>query len=489
MVFTRPIIFFLFLSFPCFLSGQSELSVFSTTGRGAVATPFVHDYQALGINPANLGWDPEFEDKSVALGFMEGGYSFYAKALSKKTVRDEMTKFNNILSWKEKEEAARQFAEGGVAANVSAMYAGGAVQGEKLGGLAFNVRERGNMGFRLNETMADILFKGFHASYFDKLVLENGDTISNTDDLSADTLDKVKRGFTEDPDMLGDLMEGSRASMAMYRMYNVGYGRRVMGSDALSLYGGIGVKYVQGTGLLELQAEDGDLEAFSALSPGFGIDYGSAAKRNPSFEEGNGGFPLQAVGSGLGFDVGFNAVIGDHIKAGLAFNDMGSVTWDGNVFTAVDTLVIDTRNEGMDSYNIIEELDKVAADSSLFKWEGKKEKAVALPSTFRIGGGLVLGDPLEVGVDLVVPMNDAPGSYDQPIYSLGARLKALPWLELSAGVMTGGNREVIDIPVGLLYQAPMGGYEAGIASRDLVTFFTQTGPTVSLSMGFLRFRF
>ena len=34
--------------------GQIENSSFTATGRGA-ATTFVTDYQALGINPANLG--------------------------------------------------------------------------------------------------------------------------------------------------------------------------------------------------------------------------------------------------------------------------------------------------------------------------------------------------------------------------------------------------------------------------------------------------
>jgi hypothetical protein len=59
---------------------------------------------------------------------------------------------------------------------------------------------------------------------------------------------------------------------------------------------------------------------------------------------------------------------------------------------------------------------------------------------------------------------------------------------LSAGLVTGGDYDT-KIPVGVTFIAGNGTYEAGIASRDAVTFFADRKPTVSLSMGFLRFRF
>ena len=63
--------------------------------------------------------------------------------------------------------------------------------------------------------------------------------------------------------------------------------------------------------------------------------------------------------------------------------------------------------------------------------------------------------------------------------------------------MGGGNTDYsvaldkyqVSIPVGLTFIAGNGTWEGGIASRDAVTFFTQNGPTLSFSTGFLRFRF
>ena len=47
------------------INAQFEGSSFTSTGRGG-ATTFATDYQAVGINPANLGWEYKFDGKKVA---------------------------------------------------------------------------------------------------------------------------------------------------------------------------------------------------------------------------------------------------------------------------------------------------------------------------------------------------------------------------------------------------------------------------------------
>jgi hypothetical protein len=67
--------------------------VFNTTGRAA-ATTFVTDYQAIGINPANLGWTWRHTDKHVAVGVAEGSYSLYSDALTRDDMRDRVLDAN-----------------------------------------------------------------------------------------------------------------------------------------------------------------------------------------------------------------------------------------------------------------------------------------------------------------------------------------------------------------------------------------------------------
>ena len=45
---------------------QTESSSFSVVSRGGVQNTFVHDYQAIGVNPANLGRSTSFISFTVA---------------------------------------------------------------------------------------------------------------------------------------------------------------------------------------------------------------------------------------------------------------------------------------------------------------------------------------------------------------------------------------------------------------------------------------
>lgn len=83
-----------------------EGSSFSATGRGGTATSFVTDYQAIGINPANLGFDTDFH---IALGIGEFGYGFYSGALAKDDVRNILFNNEDTIGVAEQEFLAREF--------------------------------------------------------------------------------------------------------------------------------------------------------------------------------------------------------------------------------------------------------------------------------------------------------------------------------------------------------------------------------------------
>ena len=111
-----------------------------------------------------------------------------------------------------------------------------------------------------------------------------------------------------------------------------------------------------------------------------------------------------------------------------------------------------------------------------------------MPTNVRAGASLKIGEKIDVGVDALLPANKAPGSYREALVSVGGRIRPIKWLELSTGFMTGGGYD-FKIPAGIVFRAPGGVYEAGVASRDLITFFSDNQPTLSLAMGFARFRF
>ena len=145
----------------------------------------------------------------------------------------------------------------------------------------------------------------------------------------------------------------------------------------------------------------------------------------------------------------------------------------------------------MQNYNMISQLNSMfgANADGLIKLQGQKSITTQLPGMMRAGASLVIGKKGEVGVDFVVPLNTtSPGSFTNPVISIGGDFMPVKWLKLQAGFVHGGYYGN-QIPLGIIFIAKNGVYEAGVASRDIVTFFTQNGPNLSLSMGFMRMRF
>jgi hypothetical protein len=372
--------------------------------------------------------------------------------------------------------------------NVDIGSFGIAFTGKKLGGIGFRVNDRFQWNSTFGKTAADILFLGFNANYFDSLTVYNnfGDTsvVANSEDWESDSL-TVLNGFANTPKLISQIMDGSQLKMSWMREWNLSYGRKLFEVDStFALYAGVGIKFFQGLGYLDIRSEGGEMTAFSSLSPIFGIDYGSAADLNPSSIDGSG---LKPVGSGFGFDFGVNVVLLNKLKIGAAITNIGSITWDGNVYTVKDTLLFDTKNPGLDNYNIFTQMGDILGENGLFKYDGVSSLTVKLPTTMRLGASMKFGKILELGTDIIIPMNDEASNFNKAIIGFGGDVQPIKWLRLQAGFMTGGNYD-FQIPIGITFIAKNGTYEAGFASRDAITFFSQNGPTLSLSMGFIRWR-
>lgn len=480
---------------------QYEFSSFTSTGRGG-ATTFATDYQCLGINPANLGWESKFSEKKFAIGGPEFTFSLYSEALAKQELRDifKQTLNGNYqdLTYQQKLDAAKDFTKTGFALNASFGSFGFAFMDPKAGGFAFRMNDNVQWYSKLGDQASDLLFLGKTSSYFDSLKVLNslGDTITVANpNFSGSSFnydpDSVISGFASLPKEISKLMANSKITMAWTRDYNFSYGRRLFGDSTFAMYAGVGIKYVQGLAYLEVESDaNGNMTAFSSLSPLFNIDYGTAATdANVVKSTGSAlGDAFKSVGKGLGFDFGLNVVIANKLKIGASVINMGSVTWNGNVYKVKDTLVLNTTNTGLENYNIASQLGDIMGEKGIMELEGKDERVTKLPGMVRAGASYRFGKKLELGVDAILPMNDAPGSFEKAIIGFGGDVQPVKWLKLQAGFVTGGNYD-FQIPVGITFITKGGSYEAGIASRDAITFFAKNGPVLSLSMGFMRFRF
>lgn len=453
------------------LLSQTEISAFNATG-GGYHTTFLSDYQCLGVNPANLGWT--HNDHKMNLGFFEFAGSIYSEPLTKKQVMNDLFDGSFELSMDEKYDAAEQFTDARLLGIGSLMYAGFSYQDEKIGGIAFNVRERLLWNSVFNEYAARFLFLGYNDPYFDSVAYDDGKRI----------------GISTNPRYASDVYEGTDLHFLHTREFSLGYGREIINiDDDIVWYGGIGLKYILGyAGLQYYQQVSGDLLGFSALSPAYGVDYG---EDTPSEVEGSG---LKKVGSGFGFDIGTTFKYKD-LKVGLAVNDIGSINWNGDVYEGYDVKVYSIETDGIDSYNLFEEGELIGTDNAPDdpnQWLGLKDKKAKLPMNLRGGVSYDILSDLQVGADIYVPLAEGvPGVYEAPVFGLGARYNPSPGVQLSLGVVTGGKFGT-NVPFGVTF-IPVNNddrtWTLGIATRDLMTLFTNNDPTLSICFGFLRFSF
>ena len=473
----RILCFFLLGFFSNILTAQTELNSFTSTGSG-YSTPTITDYESLGINPANLGWTRN--DNSMNIGFFEFGGSIYSEPLTKKEIYSDLYGNPITLDYEGKIDAANDFTNTRMISTASVLLVGFSYQDENIGGFAFNIRQRFTWHSLLNENAANYLFLGYNDIYFDSIVFENGD----------------EAGYSTNPQYATQLYEGSNNHMLMYTEFNFGYGRKVIKKDNIGWYLGVNVKYILGQAMARYyEEESGKLLANSSLSPGFGVVYSGEGvyDGNVNILDGSG---LKTVGNGFGFDIGTTLEIKQKLLVGLAVNNIGYIKWKKNVYEGWDGSVWRIDTPGINNYNIFEEGQLINTDNGPPPLDttivGISDLKLNLPLHFRGGISYTFNEYVEAGLDTYFPLGEkVPGSFEAPIYSIGARTNPAEWVQLSIGIVSGGKFGT-NVPFGATFypiRNEKNTWEIGIATRDMLTFFKQDNPTVSYAFGFLRFSF
>lgn len=482
-----------FLSF-----SQTQGISYTAVGRGA-ATSFVTDYHSLGINSSALGWGNEY-GKRTTMGTTEFNLGFYSDSLNADRLKDLYRAIRNDIrdeeqdpaDWQQQQQYARDYLESGIAIDASYNWFGFSYHNEKLGGIAFNIGEHYNWYSRLSEQTSSLIFEGRLSDYFDQFTVVFGtdtSTIQNTGNLSEDTLAAVIEGTITSPLLLSEITRGSEIRFTWNRHYNVGYGRKILGDDStFALYGGIGARFIQSMAMMNMESDESGVRIHSAFSPSYDIDYGNVANVNPSTFTQSGAIP-KPVGMGFGLDFSASARIMNFLTVSAAVNNIGSVTYTRNVYRVRDSLVGSLSLAGLDNANITNSAEQLLQDGGIFVLEGEERYSIPNAANFRLGAHVDFWKKVKVGLDIVAPFNrENPGSLNNAVYSLGAEVRPIKWLSLTAGYF-GGGIYAHNIPVGINFILGGGTYEFGISSRDALTFFLDGSNSISTAFGFARVRF
>ncbi|RYU79770.1 DUF5723 family protein [Hymenobacter persicinus] len=448
------------LAMPSLGWAQNELSNFTATGRGGVATTFATDYQAIGINPGNLG---RVGGAKFAFTIGEFGAGIGSQSLTRTQLKKFVYQTNDQLSSADKLELARQFtSDDALNVNVDATTLGLAVAVPGIGSIAVSNRQRIASHVGLNKNAAEIAFLGKDAPIFQNYNIQTSPLIS-------------------------EALAGTQVQMAWLNEFNVAVGTRLIDLPLVQLSAGAGYRYIQGVGIVDVRVSEGKVEAYGSMSPLFKIDYGSLVN-NPSFNLRQRANGLQPVGTGHGFDLGLALEAGKKVRLGLAVTDIGHMTWEGNLVTANDQKLKRLRSTGIGSYDFFKEAAQIfsAGSDSLFSYQPSAQRKADLPTKLRAGAGLRISEYFETGLDVTLPLNKVAGNISAPFVGLGVDFKPVRWVRLSSGVSAGAGYSV-SVPLGVTFTS--GFYEAGISTRDVVGLLTAENPYLSAAAGFLRFKF
>lgn len=481
------------------LRAQTQGVAYTAVGKG-VATSFLTDYHCLGINPSALGWGSGYDKKKWTMGSSEFAFGMYSDVLTSQKLKN----FSNAIwssvkgdtsanfNWEKQRAAVADYALAGVSVFADYNWGGISFQGKFFGGIAFNVHEKYQFYSKLNQKTTDAVINGKLSSLFDSLTLNlNGVNVkvANQGSLSLDSMNAVVSGTMSVPLNLSGLLNGSSIKMSWNRSYNLGYGRKIFGIDSVvQIYAGIGGRLIKSMAMFELDATAEKINLYSSLSPIFKINYQDILTNGKSLLNYNGGIP-PAVGSGYGVDLSASTLIFGKFRIAMAVTNLGSVTYDRNVYRVKDTLVTSMQLSGLSDVNLTKSVNQLISKGGLLSLVGTEKYKLANAALFRLGASFHYKKRFAFGMDLVAPFNkENPGSIQNTVISFGGDLRILKWLQISAGFYGGGLYKN-NIPLGINFIKKDGAYEFGIASRDILTFFNENTHNLSFAMGFARFRF
>ncbi|MFN0275675.1 MAG: DUF5723 family protein [Chitinophagales bacterium] len=457
----KNLFFFLLSTTSFLLNAQTEGSAFNLTGGSGLATVFSTDYQAIGVNPANIPCDTSHH---IALGIGEAGFSFFSNALLKDEVRDVIFNNKDSLSDEQQMDFGQAFVENGVTFHADVRVIGLSFKLGKNAGLALSFDGRSSYYSKLGEKASEFIFNGY-----DFTTLVDTVIISPVDSF----------GVIDPPINLSEILNGTSFRFNVRSDINLAFGTQLFALDNIQVFGGVGLKYILGFAYLDLETTENTVTGVSAL--GLGL-FDLTASDTPSeiiLET------FKPVGTGFGVDVGTHINIGEKISLAVSVVDIGKMKYTANVLQLEDAEIDTIFFTGVTTTDPIELLTEVLQDENVISYSGATDFEVNLPTTLRLGAGVQVTDFLKAGIDVVAPFNDVAGAYENALLGVGAELTAAKFLKLSAGTTIGGGYD-FNLSAGIALDFDF--WEIGIASRDIITLFGQASPTVSMAVGVLRFK-
>lgn len=455
--------YFIFLFFSCIslsLSAQYVPNLQQQLWRSPLATTFVTDYQAIQVNPANLGFstNPKF-----SLGLFETGFTLHSNATAQFSLGSfingntslDLDLFNDFLSE-------------GMAINVESSPIAFGFRNEAIGGFAGNVRTRAYTWFQVSDYAADIIVGEEDAS--------NLSTTLFIEDQNDGTV-------TLNQNMVDSLLDDNRISFRTEVDANIAFGRRWVNTEKVDFYAGAGIRYIHGLSNFDFQIKDGILTEFSSVKIADILDNDIS-----NYDPQNIYKDFFSGGKGYAFDLGATVNYDKKYTFSMSALNLGAINWEGskieidlnNASFNADSVDLSNLSSNSDIGEILETLE----DEGFLTYENDAKFKEVLPAEFRMGFAYKPIKILQVGIDTKFDLNQNARQLSNPLYSVGVELQPIKRLRIGTGFVF-GNGQQFNLPLSIVAGHT---FQFGIHTKDLLSFVVPSYTTSSFTAGFIRIR-
>ena len=418
-------------------SAQSDMGTSFVTGKPA-STIILRDYEAIGVNPANLGLD---DNNRFSLGLGTVNINFQSRGMDFKSLISSGSSNNNQSSSDLSNQLFKLFNKDGMNLNTSLTIAGISLHLGRLGGISLSMRDR---------VIAHISDDNFNQAAIDSLF--NGD---------------------KSPP-ISSILNSTNITIEYLRELNIAYGFKLFHLlPEIDIYGGVGYRYIMGIGYVNLKYDNNSAFALTSIN-GSNYNHNIINLLHVPLKSAD---MFNTDGRGSAIDVAANVVFLKKIKVCMSVNNIGSIKWNSMQQVNATNVRIDSLQKQVKTFG-----DLFNQDNLFKKVPGFTAQ---LPAECRLGAGIKLSRLLEIGADIAKPLNRTDDYNSQTIMSAGLQLNLFNTFKVNTGIS--GNQNIgWNVPLGITLSAH-GFYDIYLATNDILTYLSKTrNPMVSFAICAIR---
>ncbi len=423
-----------------------------------------YGYQTLTLHPANLALKSP-QNHRFSLGLYQTETMIYSREIKRHLFHQRMgyrTAEGRVGYPKNQPLTLRNIFGKQLSINTEITHLGLSFHTKRAGSFGVNIRSNIYFETDFNNFANEVLFQGDgFGNYIDtviKIILTN-----------------IDNGKVNEKKVF-ELLEDSYLKINITHEINLGYARTLFKNRNHTLLGGVRLGYVYGHADMALRFNEGDIRGYVSRIPYLRQDLG-AINLPDDINSRN------RTGHGFNFATGATWLYKDKARLGLSVTDFGLIRWPVN-----PVMIKENLGENINLENGLEAAFDELISDGIFYYRGREKNIEWLPAKLIVGASYQAHPRITPYFDLLVPLNVSPKNFVGPVMGIGAEINGWDRLFFRTGLSFSEVRVVMPTYINV-FVGKKHGYEVGVGTADMLSYFISRRDYFQFATGFFRFHF